>query len=97
MASGSNVCTTLAFNSCAVGVALNEECHSQRLTNKQIGLLKISELSAESKFLLTTRTELELPIVEKEQICLHQEKNTHQDIQVFKLHVLIPGRYTNQQ
>ena len=83
MASRSNVCTTSAFSSCAVGVALNEECRSQRLTTKQIGLLKIPELSAESKFLRMTRTGLELQIVEKEQICLHHEKNTHQDIQVF--------------
>ena len=63
----------------AISVALNEECHSQRLRNKQIGLLKISELSTESEFLLLTRTALELQIVEKEQICLHHEKNTYQD------------------
>ena len=39
--SRSNVCTTSAFSSSAVDVALNEECHSKRLTNKQIGLIRV--------------------------------------------------------
>ena len=95
MASGSIVCTTSAFTSCAIGVALNKECHSHRPTNKQIGLLKTSELSAECKFLLTIQTGLELQILDKEQVCI-MKRNTYQDIQVSKVPVLIPERYTNQ-